>query len=145
MELEDLVLKFNTIIKNVNREIDLTLKEMSPDIIKANQNALDRGELSTSKKMPRLRSEIYIEHKFSIGSKAAPLPDLKNTGSFRDKMVTQIQPNDISILSTDSKLKELTDKYSIDIFGIQDAELENLQNIFSEKFTKKIDEILQLD
>lgn len=142
MDFEQLSDHLTKLTSNLKREIEIVLNNMSNEIIKANQNALDRGELSTGKKMPRLRSEIYIDYKFNKGSKAAPFPDLKDTGSFWDKMRIDIAPETIAILSTDPKLSELVDKYSIDIFGVQEQELSRLQQIFKDNFLTRLDEIL---
>lgn len=142
MDFEQLSDHLTKLTSNLRREIEIVLNNMSEEIIKANQNALDRGELSTGKKMPRLRNELYIEYKFNKGSKSAPFPDLKDAGSFWDKMRINIAPETIVILSTDSKLSDLVEKYSIDIFGVQEQELPRLQKIFKDNFLKRLDEIL---
>ena len=143
MDLHELSKKWHEITINIENDIDEALTDMEPYFVKANQNALLEGELSTGEKMNRLMNPYYVDYKIDdIGSKAAqktpPLPDLKDTGAFHRGMTSDVEGDSIVITSKDSKTSKLTQKYSLDIFGIQNKELPNLQNIFSKNFNQLI-------
>ena len=146
MDFQELSTAFDKVTKGLNAEVDRIFEVMKPDFIEANKRALMRGEKSDSTYLSVLRNPFYIDYKEGKGSKAAslrpPRSDLKDTGSFQSKMVAQVSPTDISILSTDSKMSKLVAKEGIDIFGVQIQELPQLQATFTNHLTKYIDAIV---
>lgn len=148
MELRDISNNFDAFVRSIETDIDDTYQEMELDFVQTNQKALRKGELSTGEKMRPLAWASYANEKRSMGSLAAqlnpPLPDLYYSGGFYRGMKIENLPSWVYILSTDSKASKLEDKYSDDIFGVQNAYINGLQSKFISILTNKLDvKILQ--
>lgn len=146
MDFQELSNAFDKVTKGLNAEVDRIFEVMKPDFIEANKRALMRGQKSDGSYLSVLRNPFYVDYKERKGSKAAmltpPRSDLKDTGSFQSKMVAQVSPTEISILSTDSKMPKLVAKEGIDIFGVQEQELPTLQTTFAKHLNNYIDAIV---
>lgn len=146
MDFQELSTAFDKATKGLNAEVDRIFDVMEKDFVEANKRALMRGQKSDNSYLSVLRNPFYVDYKERKGSRAAslspPRSDLKDTGSFQSKMVAQVSPTEISILSTDSKMPKLVAKEGIDIFGVQTQELPQLQATFANHLTKYIDAIV---
>lgn len=143
MDFQEYSIKFDLFVKSLEKDIDNIFVDMLPDFVEANKRALMKGQKSDGSHMSVLRNPFYVDYKERKGSFAAtlspPRSDVKDTGSFQNKMLAKSSPNIITILSTDSKMSKLVEKNGIDLFGVQKIEYPQLSAIFALRFKKVID------
>ncbi len=110
---------------NLNNELDKIILSNEDAIIRLNLEQLSIGQLSNGSEIsPLLRNADYARGKKSKGGKAPEgVPDLNNTGSFYEGFNIGVNRKVIKVNSKDSKTRDLTKKYGVDIFGLQQENL----------------------
>lgn len=103
------------VANNLINKNKANIARSTPDILKANEEQMDSGILSTGKRITPEYAPSYRKKKGFV------YPNLKDTGAFRNAMYVDLKPKTFSIWSTDSKTNDLVDKYTRDIFGLTEA------------------------
>ena len=101
-------------------------------IVELNKDQLNSGFNSKKQRLKLYASLRYALRKNAMNSKPGLWnPDLKVSGKFQDKIKAKPTRIRIRVESTDSKAKHLEEKYSSDIYGLSD---ENLNEYIEKKF-----------
>ena len=110
--------KLHKAVRNIHTNLpkvaNIAIQNNARFIIEKNEEQLDMGILSTGKPIIPEYSASYKQSE----KKPNWNPNLKKTGSFRDKFHLNIKSDGIFISSLDSKTGKLKEKYSGDIFGL---------------------------
>lgn len=119
-------------IKKIERNLKRIHKNINPIVKRAVERHLDElediqaaqmqeGLNSDGSTIGRLRSTTYARFKKAKGG-TAPFEavDLRNTGSFQNKIKAKVIHGGIHLDSTDKKKTELIEKYGVNIFGFND-------------------------
>jgi hypothetical protein len=116
------------------------------EIVDLNTSQLEKGKLSTGANIdPKYSSKLYTGFKKSIGSKVAPIPDLKVEGNYYSGKYLEGKGEFLIFGSKDSKADKLEKKYSVDIEGLTDANWSNSIEIFSDDLIDLINEHITAD
>lgn len=138
--LED-VIKATDFLKNksnIDKLVISSASKFTDEILKLNKEQLNKGELNNGDKTQEYASISYANYKSSIGSKSGINADLKLTGNFQDKFKAINKNLSIDIKSTDSKAIDLENKYTVDIYGLQEKNAQKIGVLTAPVFEKKI-------
>jgi hypothetical protein len=123
MEYPELIIKaFDTIIRDLPRVTEISVKKATGKMLDANEKQLDQGILNTGQPIVPEYSPGYRRRK----NKPNVNPNLKDTGAFRRSFFVDVRPTELFFNATDSKTGKLKDKYSNDILGLTEKSAEDV-------------------
>lgn len=117
-----------------------SLDDTSDKIAEANTRQLESGTDATGGKVGLYRSEVYAEMKNRMNPKPGfGVVDLRLTGSFYSRMVTNVVGENVITESTDEKAPELEKKYGSEIYGLNSTfKAEYIDQSLRPEFQRKI-------
>lgn len=107
---------------NANKLILKAASLTREELADLNVSNLEQGELANGKRTDKYASTVYSTYKRAIGSKSTPYMDLKLEGDFTEGINVKVSSK-IEFGSTDEKAEMLQQRYSKDIFGVQEPQL----------------------
>lgn len=107
-------------------------KPFAPEMIDFNTDQLSKGKLSTGKKITPDYSNEYAKFK---GFKT---PDLKLEGEYYSGKYIEFKNTSFLMGSNDEKADKLENKYSLDIDGLTDSNLNESGELIADDFIKEI-------
>lgn len=124
----DLLLKYTTTIaSNLERVNSIEIAKSTGKMVKANIDQLDQGKKNDNNPITPFYSDAYAK------KKGFQIPDLKDTGDFHNGIFVDYTQRGLNFDSRDYKTDILTEKYTVDIFGLTQ---ENATKIFNEIYAK---------
>jgi hypothetical protein len=128
---------------SLHKEVNMTIRQTTGDIIKANQNQLLSNKDSTGESLGGYALKSYEDMKKDMGQSG--VVDLKLTGDFYKGFQVDVQQDTFELDSTDSKTGKLEGKYGKDIFGLTPESRENYTfGVFWKGLKEKLEAILRL-
>lgn len=122
------------------------LDNTSDKIAEANARQLLTGTDATGGKVGYYRNEVYAEMK----NRMNPAPgfgvvDLRLTGAFQSRLVTNIVGDNVVTESTDEKAADLEKKYGSEIYGLSSTfKAEYIDQSLRPEFNRKITDAIGL-
>lgn len=124
------------------------IADTKPELISKNkEQLLDSGVNKLGQKLRRYQSNSYAARKNRLNPfPGFGVPDLYRTGAFHGGFQLRINStNTFEIFSTDSKSKDLTEKYGKDIFGLtEEKRNEYHKETMQPELVKAVKQILKL-
>jgi hypothetical protein len=130
---------------DIRDEVVDVLRETSGDIVKANQDQLGLGLLSTGKEIKNLKTRSYFysqtweRYRKSLGLQVEYF-DLKVTGAFwRSINVSQISVQSYLIYASDPKTDSILDMFGDEILGLAPEQKTNyVHTVFAPALRQRI-------
>jgi hypothetical protein len=140
MNFTQLHTNLNNVIDNLDSIVIDSAMENENSIVDLNTSQLELGLTSEGNSIePEYFDPEYTKYKKAIGKKApGATPDLKLTGDFHSGFYAKKTQDWIEIHSTDYKEKQLRAKYSDEIFGLTQNNLNELGQIILPDLIKNI-------
>lgn len=114
---------------DIDAAAELSTEDSAPDLVKAQQDQLYAGLLSTGQPIVPLYRPTTIARKRGKGQPTDRVT-LKDTGAYYKGIIVDVRGENIIITNADSKAGKLEDKYGPDILGLADnAKSEYVRNL----------------
>lgn len=129
----------NTLATTLEQVSNANIESQFPVMIKDNWKQLDQGSTNNDEPIAPLYSDSYAK------KKGFKIPDLKDTGDFRNSFDIDFRPNAKEPLvwgASDEKAEFLWDKYSFDVMGLNQENAEKNANVIQTKTNRYIDRIV---
>lgn len=124
--------KYNQ-VKEINkdiRKVGMDAMERTKDyFLDANREQMTSGYDSEEKRIGVYRSDSYERLKAQMFPQSSGWVNLRYKGSFQDAMKLTVNTKIWKITSTDSKAKQLTSKYGLDIFGLSKLRMDEYRRL----------------
>ncbi|MCK5607511.1 hypothetical protein KAR91_36850 [Candidatus Pacearchaeota archaeon] len=141
MDFEQLHKNVKHVADNFDEIIIGVASQHEEEVIDLNTSQLEVGKLNDGSNIePEYMLDDYADFKKAIGSKAPKgTPDLKLEGDFYSGFNITYEPKALVIDSSDEKAAGLESKYSSDIYGLTDKNINELQLIIQPTLVKTLD------
>lgn len=137
MKIDELIKRLNSI--DANDILDEAIIFNEQGITTLNREQLDIGLLADGTALPN-----YSQTSVEVFGKPAGRIRLFDTGAFWSGFYIDLGLKAFDIKSTDEKSEMLTDRYSIDVFGLTKKQTTEAANIIKPQFTELLKKSLNL-
>ncbi len=141
--LLNIVKMANKIATNLTRVNDANIEAQFPQMIRDNWSQLDQGKKNDDNPI----TPLYAP--FTQKKKGFSIPNLKDTGDFRNSFDIDYRPGSTNPLvwgAGDEKAEDLWDKYTFDVMGLNekntDKNVGNIQKKTNNYINKEVAKIL---
>jgi len=100
------------IIAELKMRYERSVKKQTGFMLKLNEKQLDQGKKNNDNPITPFYTDAYAK------KKKRNIPDLKDTGDFRDSFYIDVNQSGLNYWATDEKTTFLAEKYTTDIFGL---------------------------